>query len=100
MPQTFDDLNDLCTKAHDLEMHLSKRRSTQSPRQLPAVETAGVEAKKKKNAVTTANRFIVLDAPNENSNEDQLVQSAASLEAEPLAMNDDSSIDLSGRRSG
>ncbi len=42
----------------------------------------------------------MLDAPNENSNEDQLVQSAASLEAEPLAMNDDSSIDQGGRRSG
>ena len=70
------------------------------PKAASKVETAGVKAKKKKNVVTTANRFIVLDAPNENSNEDQLVQSAASLEVEPLAMNDDSSIDQSGCRLG
>ncbi len=46
MPQTFDDLNDLCTKAHDLEMHLSKRRSTQSPRQLQRLRR--LESKQRK----------------------------------------------------
>ena len=38
----------------------------------------------------------MLNAPNENLNEDQSVQSAASLEAEPLAMNDDRRVDQVG----
>ncbi|KAG8362650.1 hypothetical protein BUALT_BualtUnG0054700 [Buddleja alternifolia] len=45
MPQTFDGFNDLCTKAHDLETHMGKRRVR--PRANEKVETAVVETKKK-----------------------------------------------------
>ncbi|KAH7851205.1 hypothetical protein Vadar_008576 [Vaccinium darrowii] len=46
MAQTFEDFNDLCTKAHDMELHLSKRRRPRVVDRLETSMTATVETKK------------------------------------------------------
>lgn len=46
MPQTFEGFNDLCTKARDMELHLSKRRRTRIIDRLETSIAASVETKK------------------------------------------------------
>ena len=45
--QTFEGFNDLCTKAHDMELHLSKRRRSRNIEKFEASTIAVVEANKK-----------------------------------------------------
>ena len=47
MAQTFEGFNDLCTKAHDMELHLSKRRKPRIGDRLETSATAMVETKKR-----------------------------------------------------
>ncbi|KAH7855354.1 hypothetical protein Vadar_023999 [Vaccinium darrowii] len=46
MAQTFEGFNDLCTKAHDMELHLSKRRRPRVVDRLETSTAAAVETKK------------------------------------------------------
>ncbi|KAH7855481.1 hypothetical protein Vadar_025365 [Vaccinium darrowii] len=46
MAQTFEGFNDLCTKAHDMELHLSKRRRPRLVDRLETSTAAAVETKK------------------------------------------------------
>ncbi|KAH7859506.1 hypothetical protein Vadar_001968 [Vaccinium darrowii] len=46
MAQTFEGFNDLCTKAHDMELHLSNRRRSRVVDRLETSMAATVETKK------------------------------------------------------
>lgn len=46
LPQTFKGFDDLCTKAHDVEAHLSKRRRPRGADRLESSTAAVVETKK------------------------------------------------------
>ncbi|KAG5562842.1 hypothetical protein RHGRI_005537 [Rhododendron griersonianum] len=56
MAQTFEGFNDLCTKAHDMELHLGKRRRPRVVDRLETSVAAIVETKKRVPVVVGAQR--------------------------------------------
>lgn len=47
MAQTFEGFNDLCTKAHDMELHLAKRRRPRAVERVEPSTAATIETRKK-----------------------------------------------------
>ncbi|CAL5431262.1 unnamed protein product [Camellia sinensis] len=56
MAQTFEGFNDLCTKAHDMELHLAKRRRPKAVERVESSTAATIETRKKGPVVVGAKK--------------------------------------------
>ncbi|CAL5425633.1 unnamed protein product [Camellia sinensis] len=56
MAQTFEGFNDLCTKAHDMELHLAKRRRPRAVERVESSTAATIETRKKGPVVVGAKK--------------------------------------------
>ena len=58
MAQTFEGFNNLCTKAHDMELHLAKRRRPRAVERVESSTVAIVETREKGPVVVGAKKPI------------------------------------------